>query len=306
MYIIFPCFVNPQTKAPVFTKTRFSQDEFFEEARKAGLDTHLDQLVEQNRLDYNDPDVQDMYSAILITLERLKSALKQKERRFDGTFIGVGSYHDGTKLKPADEFDFMYRLDGSRLCDHYSVQRITSRQLSWSTSIRDFSHGRLQLCQEKPDVWYDCTDQSNKSPPPAMPNARQTYAPNPNNETPGPKLSSRVLVNKFRVLVDQSMKNIKLPPGLIHGGWAAPAFGGTDRNGPAVTLLLQWSSDKLKTLCISIDIIICFSVPDTIRMMVAGQLPKSFTGKAIDEQLVLITGHKDEEWVTTPLRNTIG
>ena len=144
---------------------------------------------------------------VMGVLNDLERSMMNVDSRFSGTVIGTGSFHDGTKIGEADEFDFIYELEDS----DFELHLHEEQSLGFLLIPGEGKWG------DKYDPYFDLC-----------------------------ALSASGMAKAFANSVGQAMALVPLPQGLKHAGFCSPAYSGLRRNGPAVTIiLLKGEKDRL-------------------------------------------------------------
>ncbi len=176
--------------------------------------------------EYSRQEAVSTHRLVTGVLNNLVVSIPRVDSRFSGTVIGTGSFHDGTKIGEADEFDFMYELEDNNFQLHLHEEQslgflLSPRQNQW-------------------DDECDCYINLNAN------------------------LSASVMAKAFANSVGQAMALVPLPQGLKHAGFCSPAYSGLRGNGPAVTIILL-KGDKDRLISIDLTLALPANLEEVLR-----------------------------------------
>ncbi len=169
-------------------------------------------------VDYRNPSVVEAYQACLETLDEVKKWICENHEEFAGEIIGTGSYHDGTKIGKANEFDFLFQLRNTS----FQMQLDNRRNLTFKVMPDCFPNGALsKICEE---VRGKCC------------------------------LVSDRFYRTFAGHVNAALATIELPSKMRHAGFCSPRFSGVCKCGPAATIPIYFQHREDEEVLITIDV----------------------------------------------------
>ncbi len=165
-----------------------------------------------------DPSVVGPYQASLEIMDKITAWICQNHETFAGDYVGIGSFHDGTKIGRANEYDFLFQLRNTSFQVLLNDKdNLTFKVLPGTTLSETFS----EMCgmSQSQDI-----------------------------------LLSGKLYETFAKHVNQGLSTIKLPRKMRHAGFCSPRFSGVRKCGPAVTLQVYYQHRADEEVLITIDI----------------------------------------------------
>ncbi len=169
-------------------------------------------------VDYKSPSVAGAYKACVETLDEVAEWICENHEEFAGDLIGTGSFHDGTKVGRANEFDFLFQLRNTSFQVHLENRKnLTFKVMSDCADNGSFS----EMCEKVRGKCY---------------------------------LMSDKFYRTFAGYVNEALATIKLPSKMRHAGFCSPRFSGVRRCGPAITIPIYFQHRTNKEVLITIDI----------------------------------------------------
>ncbi len=169
-------------------------------------------------VDYRNPSVVEAYQACLETMDEVTKWICENHEEFAGDLIGTGSFHDGTKIGRANEFDFLFQLRNTS----FRMQLDSQKNLTFKVMSDCVHDGAFsEMCKKVHGKCY---------------------------------LISERFYRTFAGHVNAALKTIELPSKMRHAGFCSPRFSGVRKCGPAATIPIYFQHRGGEEVLITIDI----------------------------------------------------